>query len=252
MNPVAEMLLNEPAPAAIWATLMLLCLPALILLSSPQGIRHPRLTLLHTLGVLRRGGDARRRLRAEAVETIRYADEMRVAANQARLAAQRWQERHLQAEEQAAAAWQVWQDADSDLTRLRAAAAFSNPWTAPTPAEYADRERYLHRTVQAAADRGDLPADAPAADVWDARLHPFDQDVTVARAIVAHRRESYRRAAAAQVAAAHDAHLAARSRDSLHQEYVTAAVRAAAAHHLAPASRPTAPATRPAVLVSAA
>ena len=196
MNPVAEMLLNEPAPAAIWATLMLLCLPALILLSSPQGLRHPRLTLLQTLGVLRRGGDARRRLRAEAVETIRYADEMRVAANQARLAAQRWQERHQQAEEQAAEAWQTWQEADSDLTRLRAAAAFGNPWTAPTPAEYADRERYLHRAVRPPPTGATCPRTRPAGPGWDARLHPFDQDVAVARAIVAHRRECYRRAAA--------------------------------------------------------
>jgi hypothetical protein len=256
MNPVAEMLLNEPAPAAIWATLMLLCLPALILLASPHGIRHPRLTLLHAVGAVRRRGEVRRRLRAEAVETIRYADEMRVAANQARLAAQRWQERHEQAEERAAEAWQVWQEADSELTRLRAAAAFANPWTAPTPAEYADRERYLHHAVRAAADRGDLPAaavaDALAGHRWDARLHPFDQDVTVARAVVAHRRECYRRAAAAQVAAAHDAHLAARSRDSLHREYVTAAVRAAEAHHLAPTAQPTMSASRPAVQVRAA
>src|SRR3954452_20777585 len=110
MNPVAEMLLNEPAPAVIWAMLMLLCLPALILLASPHGLRHPRLTLLQAAGTVRRGGELRRRLRAEALESVRYADEMRVAANQAALAAQRWQERHEQAEEEATAAWQAWQE----------------------------------------------------------------------------------------------------------------------------------------------
>jgi hypothetical protein len=251
MNPVAEMLLNEPAPAAIWATLMLLCLPALILLGSPHGLRHPRLTLLQAFGMVRRGGElrrgeVRRRLRAEALETIRYADEMRVASAQAMVAAQRWQERHEQAEEQAAAAWQTWQEADSELTGLRAAAAFANPWTAPTPAEYADRERYLHRAVRAAAGRGDLPADALGGPGWDARLHPFDQDVALARAIVAYRRECYHRAAAAVAAAAHDAHLAARSRDSLRREYVTAAVRAAEAHQMAPVTRPVS-AARPVV-----
>jgi hypothetical protein len=252
MNPVADMLLTNPAPAAIWATLWLLCLPALILLASPNGLRHPRLTMRQTIGVLRQRGDVRRRLRDEAIESLRYADEMRVAADQAMRSAQRWQERHEQADQEAVEAWQTWQDADSALIRLRAAAAFTNPWTAPTPAEYADRERYLHRAVRAAADRGDLPADALSAAGWDARLHPFDQDVAVARATVAHRRECYRRAAAATVTAAHDAHLAARSRDSLRHECVTAAVRAARVHHLVPAPTRTAAVTRPAVRTLAA
>ena len=83
MNPVADMLLTNPAPAAIWATLWLLCLPALILLASPNGLRHPRLTMRQTIGLLRRRGDVRRRLRDEAIENVRYADEMRVAADQA-------------------------------------------------------------------------------------------------------------------------------------------------------------------------
>jgi hypothetical protein len=242
MNPVAEMLLNDPAPAAIWATLMLLCLPAVMLLASPQSLRHPRLAVLDLTGALRRRGELRRRRAVEAVETIRYADEMRVAADQANTAAHRWQQRHDRAAAQSTTAWQAWQDADTDLTRLRAAAAYANPWTAPTPAEYADRERYLHRVVRAAASRGDLPAsaveDALAGDGFDARLHPFDQDVAVARAVLAHREHLYRQAVQAEATTAHDAHLAARSRDSLHHEYVAAAVRAADLHHLAPATRP--------------
>jgi hypothetical protein len=236
MNPVAEMLLNEPTPAAIWAALMLLCLPAVFLLASPHSLRHPRLALLDIAGAARRRGELRRRRQAEAVETIRYAEEMRVAADQAITAAARWEQRRDRAATRATVAWQAWQQAGSDLTRLRAATAFANPWTAPTPAEYADRERYLHRAVRAAADRDDLPT----ADVtdFDARLHPFDQDVAIAAAVVAHRRETYRLAAAAEVTAVHDAHLAARSRDSLHREYVEAAVHAADVHHLAPISRP--------------
>jgi hypothetical protein len=256
MNPVAEMLLNEPAPAAIWATLMLLCLPAVLLLGNPQGLRHPRLAVLDVFGAVRRHGDLRRRQRAEAVETIRYAEEMRVAADQAVSAAQRWSERHDRASAQADAAWLTWQDAGSELTRLRAAAAFTNPWTAPTPAEYADRERYLHRAVRAAAARGDLPAsavgDALAGEGWDARLHPFDQDVAVARAIVAHRHECYRRAVAAEAATSHDAQLSVRSRDSLRREFVVAASRAAAVHHLVPATRPAPRAGRRAVLTRTA
>jgi hypothetical protein len=252
MNPVAEMLLNEPTPVAIWAALMVLCLPALFLLASPHGVRHPRLTLLAAFGAVRRRGERRRRARAEALETIRYADEMRVAADQAVSAAERWQERRDEASVQAAAAWQAWQQAGSELTRLRAAAAFSNPWSAPTPSEYADRERYLYRAVRAAAVRGDLPADALASVGWDSRLHPFDQDVAIARAVVAHRREAYRLAAAAEVAATHDANLAVRSRDSLRREFVTAALRAAEVHHLVPADRPAARSGRRAVLARVA
>jgi hypothetical protein len=252
VNPVAEMLLNEPTPAAIWATLMLLCLPALFLLANPQSMRHPRLAAREAVGALRRRGELRRRLQAEAFETIRYADEMRVAADQAVSAAQRWQERHDEAASQAVAAWQAWQEAGSELTRLRAAAAFTNPWTAPTPAEYADRERYLHRAVRSAAARGDLPADALTSGVWDARLHPFDQDVAVARAVVAHRRETCRLAAAREVTAAHDAELAARSRDSLRREFAAAALRAAAVHHLAPAVHPATRSGRRPVLARAA
>src|SRR4051812_48083281 len=112
MNPVAEMLLDEPTPAAIWAMLMLLCLPALILLANPHGVRHPRLTLLHAVGAVRRRGELRRRREAEAVETIRYADEMRVAADQAALAAERWQERREEAGQRVTDAWLAWQDAD--------------------------------------------------------------------------------------------------------------------------------------------
>jgi hypothetical protein len=252
VNPVAEMLLNEPTPAAIWATLMLLCLPAVLLLANPQSMRNPGLAVQEAIAALRRRGELRRRLRAEAVETIRYADEMRVAADQAVSAAARWQERRDEASAQADAAWQAWQDAGSELTRLRAAAAFTNPWTAPTPAEYAGRERYLHRVVRAAADRGDLPADALTSQDWDPRLHPFDQDVAVARAVADHLRESCRLAAAREATAVHDAQLAARSRDSLHQEFAAAALRAAAVHHLAPAAHPAARAGRRPVLARAA
>jgi len=250
MNPVAEMLLSEPTPAAIWAALMLLCLPAVFLLASPHSLRHPRLALLDIIGTLRRRGELRRRAQADAVETTRYAQEMKVAADQARTAAHRWQQRRDKATAHTAAAWQAWQDADTDLTRLRAAAAWGTPRTTPTPACYADRERYLHRLVTTAINRGDLPTDALTS--FDPRLHQFDQDVAVARAIVAHRRDCYHRAAAEEATTIHDTHLAIRSRDSLHHEYVTATVHAANVHHLLPTDRPTPRARRRPVLARAA
>src|SRR5690348_15944858 len=107
------MLLTNPAPAAIWATLMLLCLPAVLLLGSPHSLRHPRLAMLDIAGAARRRGETRRRIQAEAAETIRYAEEMRVAADQAVAAAARWEQRHDRAVTRSAVAWQAWQDADS-------------------------------------------------------------------------------------------------------------------------------------------
>jgi hypothetical protein len=251
MNPVAEMLLNDPTPAAIWATLMLLCLPAVFFLASPQSLRYPRLAVLDVAAATRRRGELRRQEQAQAVEILRYADEMKVAADQAIVAAQRWAERRDRAGAQTNAAWQAWQHAGSELTRLQAAAAYANPWTAPTPAEYAERERYLHRLVGAAVTRGDLPASAlagaMAGEGWDATLHQFDQDVALARAIVAHRNECYRLATAAELTASHDAQLAVRSRDSLRREWVAAVQAATQVHHLAPTSRPAARSTRLAV-----
>ena len=242
MNPVADMLLTNPAPAAIWATLMLLCLPAVLLLASPHHLRHPRLALLDILGTTRRRAETRHHHRTRAADTIRYADEMRIAADQAATTAHRWQQRLDQATTHTTTTWQAWQDADTTLTRLRAAAAWGTPWTPPTPTEYADRERYLHRAVRAAVTRGDLPptalTDALTGHHWNPRLHPLDQDLAIARATVTHHRNRYHHAVATEATTTHDTHLAQRTRDSLHREYLTAATHAAAVHHLTPTTRP--------------
>src|SRR5690348_12737440 len=148
VNPVAEMLLDTPAPAAIWATLMVLCLPAVFLLASPQSVRNPGVAVRDLVGVVRRRAEVRRRLRGEAVEAVRYAEEMRVAADQAGVAARRWQQRLDRAAAAAAVAWQAWQVADGELMRLRAAAAWGTPGAVSTPAEFVERERYLLRVVR--------------------------------------------------------------------------------------------------------
>ncbi|MDI6101922.1 hypothetical protein QLQ12_25215 [Actinoplanes sp. NEAU-A12] len=231
MNILAEMLLNEPAPMAIWATLMLLTLPALVVLANPDGVRNPRLALTEAAIFVRRTGERREQRRAvraaEAVRVVRYAQEVRVAATQAGEAVDRWQARWRESADRVDATLAAWREADARWARSRAAAAFGAPWTPQSPSEYAARERYLHEQVRAAAARGDLPltavADALAGRAgWDARLHPVEQELAVRRACAAHLERLYLAAADAERAAWHDTQLARRSRDSLRREAAAA------------------------------
>ncbi len=242
MNVVAEMLFSEPAPLAIWAALMLLTMPALIVLGSPDGVRSPRRALLDVVHLVRERGARREQQAHEAVQAVRYAEEVRAAAIRATHAADLWQERWQQAEEQATAAWTVLTAAEAQLRRIRAAADFGTPWTPQTPTEYAARERFLHRTVLAAVGRGELPAtamgDALAGRAgWDATLHPVDQELAVHRAVVTHLAQRHIRATMAEQSAWHDAQLAARTRDSLRAEATTAEVDAAPLRALLPTGR---------------
>ncbi|WP_229068440.1 hypothetical protein [Actinoplanes sp. DH11] len=229
MNVVAEMFLEAPvAPVAIWIVLMLLSLPALLMLASPQAIRDPHRAALNTFGFLRRHHEARERRQNEAVAAVRYAGEVAVAADRAVLAAQRWHETWQHADDHATRAWQQWQDAERQVTRLRAAAAFRPAWSPRTPSEYADRERFLHRTVHAAVARGDLPADALTSLGFDAGRHPVEQELAVQRAVAAHRQELCLSAQAAEQTAWHDAQLAVATRDSLRRAATEAMAQATA------------------------
>ena len=217
MNVVAEMLLTQPAPIAIWATLILLTLPAVLLLGRPELLREPRRAL----------ASLRPRPADRPVRAGRFADEVAVAAERAEIAADRWHQHWRQAEEEVSAAWHGWLDADARLRASRAAAAFGTPWSVPTCAEYAARERFLHRAVATAADRGDLPAAAVADALagrggWDARLHPLEQEVVINRVMAAYRRQRYEQAIAWERTARHDAELARRAGESLRREALAA------------------------------
>ncbi|WP_127507928.1 hypothetical protein [Actinoplanes solisilvae] len=234
MNVVAETLLTTPAPAAIWATLWILTLPAILLLANPEAMRNPWQALRSHLG------EKRRLAVLEALAAKQFADEVRVAAERASLAAGRWQERWEQTTDEVSEAWQTWLDADARLRARRAAAGFGLPWSAQTPTEYAARERFLHRVVRAAAGDGWLPAAAVADALagrggWDPRLHPLEQELVIGRAAAGHLRDRYERAVAAERAARHDATLARRTSDSLRRECWTAAGRAADLRRLLPA-----------------
>ncbi|BCJ44746.1 hypothetical protein GCM10010168_15590 [Actinoplanes ianthinogenes] len=202
------------------------------------------------LGRLFRGAEARRaerlRQQAGAVRAVRYAEEVRVAAERAGYAADRWQEHWEAASERVDAAFRAWQAADSRVLRSRRAAAFGTPWTVQSPAEYADRERHLHLAVRAAAERGELPTSAVADALtgrggWDARLHPVDQELVIQRASAAHLEAVWKRAVEAERLAWRDAQAARRNWQSLCQEGILAAAQATAVRHLLPVEPAAAP-----------
>ena len=239
MNIVAEMLLTNPAPAAIWATLMLLTIPALLLLGSPIGLHDPLRAARAWLTALRRRDERRQEHLAEAARAVTYAEEIGVAADRAEAGAQRWQQRWEHSEDELTAAWQAWLDADARLRTALAAAGWGTPGTARTCEEYAVRERYLHRSLMQAVGRGEVPAtvmaDARAGrNGWDARLHPAEQDLVIARASAGWLRRRYEQAVAAEQAARHDAERAHRAARSLRRE---AGLAAYGLHQGAPLTR---------------
>lgn len=230
MNLLAEMLI-EPAPMAIWVVLMLLTLPALVVLATPDGVRNPRMVLWETVTFVSRYRERRRdriaRRAAEVAQAVRYAQEVRVAATQAADAVDRWQAHWRAASDRVDAAWSAWRAADARWARARGTAAFGAPWTPRTPAEYVDRERFLHREVSAAVSAGELPATAldevrTGHAGWDPTLHPVEQELAVRRACAAHLEREHARALAAERSVWHDAQLARRSRDSLLHEAASA------------------------------
>jgi hypothetical protein len=226
MNVVAEMMLTEPAPLAIWATLLLAATLSVLALARVDGVRDQHPAVWDAVPFLRRLRAQRARRKQEAQHAVHYAEELTVATRHATQMAARWREHCRQSEQHAATAWQTWQDAEERLTAVRAASAFAMP-AARTPAEFADRERFLHYAVGAAVDRGDLPAAALADALagrgdWNPWLHPAEQERAVQQAVAAHRRHLYQRAAMAEKAARHDAHLALRTRDSLQREAAAA------------------------------
>ncbi|MEV5690158.1 hypothetical protein [Micromonospora globbae] len=124
----------------------------------------------------------------EERERARYAQEVAVAAERATTTAQRRREEWLAAQEAVETAWQAYEAAEADVRRLSAAAAMPLPRTARTPAEYVDRERFLHRAALDAYWRRELSVEQ-LSDVfahrngWDPRLHPVEQELVLRRAV---------------------------------------------------------------------
>ncbi|MFV2019054.1 hypothetical protein [Micromonospora sp. LOL_023] len=120
----------------------------------------------------------------QARDAHRYAGEVAVAAARAEQTVRRQHAEWLAVQAEVDVAWQEFDDADQAVRRLASTATLPTPDTARTPAEYADRERYLHRTAMSAYWRRELTVrqltDALAnRNGWDPRKHPVEQELAL-------------------------------------------------------------------------
>ncbi|MET8043347.1 hypothetical protein ABZU25_21090 [Micromonospora sp. NPDC005215] len=234
-----------PQAAAIWSALLLLALGVLAVLVArperdrPTGDPSPAVPT------------AREVAAAEIVDLRRYAEEVAVAAAGAARTAQRRRDAWLISQEAVERAWARYDEADTAARRFAGSGALPTPDTPRTPAEYAARERYLHRAATAAYWRGDLTM-AQLSDVfghrrgWDPRRHPVEQEALLSRSIRDARRVDHQAAAAAERAAWRAAELSAESARILAGEAWAAAARLRPSR--APARRLVRGAARPAVV----
>ncbi|MFY1672853.1 hypothetical protein ACN27G_23305 [Plantactinospora sp. WMMB334] len=181
----------------------------------------------------------RERLAARAAELHRYAEEVAVAAERSTVTAQRHRDEWLAAQEAAEAAWRRYEAADAAASRIGAAALLPEPRTPRTPAEYAERERFLHRAAMAAATRHELSvlqlSDALAnRNGWDPRRHPAEQEIVLRRVARDTLLAAHRAAEEREQAAWRDAEVAAAAARSLREEAFAAASRAEQLHRWLP------------------
>ncbi|MFC3503977.1 hypothetical protein ACFOOK_23820 [Micromonospora krabiensis] len=181
---LSAVLPDVPRAAVIWLSLLAVVVVTIAALLLRPG---------------RLGSDAGARIRRAAMpsqlefaeeerERTRYAQEVAVAAERATATAQRRRTEWLAAQEEAETAWRVYEAAEADVRRLAAAAAMPLPTSGRSPAEYAERERYLHRAALDAYWRRELSVEQ-LSDVfahrggWDPRRHPVEQELFLRRAV---------------------------------------------------------------------
>jgi hypothetical protein len=240
---VAEFLHGLMQAAAIWLALLAV---AIVVLSvavrrpSPKAERLPEEQRVR--GILLK----RARLTAQYEELQRFAGEVAVAADRASATAERRRKEWLTTQGRAQVAWEAYEACDDQARRLTAAAALPTPKTPSTPAEYAERERFLHRAAMAACTHRQLsPLDLSDAlahrNGWDPRRHPVEQEMVLQRVARDSLHETYRLAAQQESAAWQVANTATVAARSLREEAYLAAERARQAKR---AIRPSRPANR--------
>ncbi|WP_243704558.1 hypothetical protein [Micromonospora sp. KC723] len=221
MNAVLyQFLIEVPTAAAIWSVLLVLALTLLTVLVARPEREDP----------LDEDAAPTDDPAVEAADLRRYAGEVAVAAAHAARTAPRWRDAWLAAQEEVDRAWTAYDEAETAARRFVGAGALPTPRTPRTPAEYAARERWLHRAVVAAHWRGELPVQRlrdvfAHRDGWDPRRHPVEQEVRLARAVRDSRREAYLAAADRERAAWRDAERAAEAARALAVEAYAAAQR---------------------------
>jgi hypothetical protein len=244
MSAALQVLVTNGSRAAIiWLLLVLFAVIALAGLALPRGVRRPSQVSAWLAESGQRKRAAEELKTAEAAESIRYAEEITVAAQGAAATAERRREDCQQAQAAVEGAWQAYQAADADLARARRAAAYGTPAGAPGDA---GREQSLRRSAQAAYRRGDL-SDTQLLDAlthrngWNADRHPVEQELMLARAAVKHRFAAYQRMLEAEQDAWRAADIATAAVHSLRQEVTVAATQADSARSAMAASERTGP-----------
>ncbi|MGK5738000.1 hypothetical protein [Micromonospora sp. URMC 103] len=181
---LSAVLPDVPRAAAIWLGLLAVVGATVAVLL----LRPGRLAADAAVRIRRAAMPSQLELAQEERERARYAQEVSVAAERATTTAQRRRAEWLAAQEAVETAWQAYEAAEADVRRLGAAASMPLPRTARTPAEYVDRERYLHRAALDAYWRRELSVEQ-LSDVfahrngWDPRLHPVEQELVLRRAV---------------------------------------------------------------------
>ncbi|WDZ86487.1 hypothetical protein [Micromonospora cathayae] len=237
---LSSVLLDVPRAAVIWLALLGVIVAAVAtLLVRPDRFRAGERIRRAVL-------PAEPEVAEEQRDLDRYAEEIAVAAERAATTAERRRAEWLAAQEEVETAWQAYQTVEEDLRRLAAAAAMPLPRTPQTPAEYADRERYLHRAALAAYQRGELSKaqldDALAYRAgWDPRRHPVEQEVMLRRAVRDHLLARHRAATERERVAWQAAELAAAAARSLRDETWTATLRRPETDSLLPLTEATQP-----------
>ncbi|MFU8870911.1 hypothetical protein [Micromonospora sp. SL4-19] len=165
-------------------------------------------------------------LAEETRERVRYAQEVEVAATRAAATAERRRAEWLAAQEAVEETWRAYEAAEEDVRRLAAAAALPVPRTARTPAEYADRERWLHRAALDAQWRKEITvqqlSDILGQRGWDPSRHPVEQELLLRRLVRDNLLTRQQAAREREQAAWRAAELAAAAARSLREEAYTA------------------------------
>ncbi|MGN9774573.1 hypothetical protein ACTMS0_02140 [Micromonospora sp. H33] len=181
---LSAVLPDVPRAAAIWLSLLaVVAVTIAALLLRPGRLRFDAGARIHRAAM-----PSELERAAEVRELSRYAGEVAVAADRAAATAHRLRTEWLTAQEAVESAWTAYEEAEADVRRLTAAAALPPPRTVRTPAEYAERERFLHRAALAAYWRRELSVEQLSAvfahqDGWDPRLHPVEQELVLRRAV---------------------------------------------------------------------
>ncbi|MFV2103915.1 hypothetical protein [Micromonospora sp. LOL_024] len=221
-DALSAVLLDVPRAAAIWLSLLGVVMLAVTgLLLRPRLLRFDAGTRIRDAALPSRSEhtDERR-------DQDRWAEEVVVAADRADATARRRRDGWLAAQADAEQAWQAYEAAEAGVRRLSTAAAMPLPRTPRTPAEYADRERWLHRAALDAYWRRELPveqlSDVFAHRGWDPRLHPVEQELLLHRAVRDHLLARQRAAREREQDAWRAAEVAAAAARSLREETVSA------------------------------